>query len=210
MEQVDQIAVGLGAAGLAFGLVSTLWVTILQRRLGRLQRAQRAVLGEHEERDLVLHAKALSDQVQQMVQGTEGTSDVTNNLAQAQPTVRVTVDRAKAAAAGLSETAQVVYLKGVIDEIDTVGKTVDGMVAEWSKGDPDGLAKLLNDDLDSNPELAKTLLADRNARWADWIAARMAKSGTVFIAVGAGHLAGKDSVQAKLAAKGLKAERVAY
>lgn len=67
MEQVDQIAVGLGAAGLAFGLVSTLWVTILQRRLGRLQRAQRAVLGEHEERDLVLHAKALSDQVQQMV-----------------------------------------------------------------------------------------------------------------------------------------------
>jgi uncharacterized protein YbaP (TraB family) len=112
--------------------------------------------------------------------------------------------------AGLSETAQVVYLKGVIDEIDTVGKTVDGMVAEWSKGDPDGLAKLLNDDLDSNPELAKTLLADRNARWADWIAARMARPGTVFIAVGAGHLAGKDSVQAKLAAKGLKAERVAY
>lgn len=48
---------------------------------------------------------SLADQVQQMVQGTEGTSDVTNNLAQAQPTVRVTVDRAKAAAAGLSETA---------------------------------------------------------------------------------------------------------
>ncbi|HEY0118764.1 MAG TPA: efflux RND transporter permease subunit [Cellulomonas sp.] len=47
----------------------------------------------------------LANQVQQMVQGTAGTSDVTNNLAQAQPTVRVTVDRAKAAAAGLSETA---------------------------------------------------------------------------------------------------------
>ena len=67
MDQVEQIAVGLGAAGLALGLVSTVWATILQRRLGRLQRAQRAVLGEHEERDLVLHAKALSDQVQQMV-----------------------------------------------------------------------------------------------------------------------------------------------
>ena len=47
----------------------------------------------------------LADRVQQMVEGTAGTSDVTNNLAQAQPTVRITVDRAKAAAVGLSETA---------------------------------------------------------------------------------------------------------
>jgi len=46
----------------------------------------------------------LAAKVQTMVQGTAGTSDVTNNLAQAQPTVRITVDRAKAAAAGLSET----------------------------------------------------------------------------------------------------------
>jgi len=44
-------------------------------------------------------------QVHSAVAGTEGTTDVANNLAQAQPTVRITVDRAKAAAAGLSETA---------------------------------------------------------------------------------------------------------
>ena len=88
-----------------------------------------------------------------------------------------TLDQQLGYFAGLSDKAQVVYLTGVIDEIDTVGKTVDGMVAEWSKGDPDGLAKLLNDDLDDNPELAKTLLADRNARWADWIAARMDQAG---------------------------------
>jgi HAE1 family hydrophobic/amphiphilic exporter-1 len=46
----------------------------------------------------------LASQVQQVVADTEGTSDVTNNLAAAQPTVRVTVDRAKAAAVGLTET----------------------------------------------------------------------------------------------------------
>jgi len=78
MEQVDQIALGLGAAGLALGLVSTVWAVILQRRVGRIQRAQRAVLGEHGDQDLVLHAKALSDQVQGMVayvkQNTEQTS----------------------------------------------------------------------------------------------------------------------------------------
>jgi len=38
----------------------------------------------------------------------------------------------------------------------------------------------------------------------------MARPGTVFIAVGAGHLAGPDSVQAKLAKLGVKAERVKY
>lgn len=67
MEQVEQIALGLGGAGLFLGVVATAWAFRLQRRLSRLQRAQRVVLGEHDEQDLVLHAKALTDQVQQMV-----------------------------------------------------------------------------------------------------------------------------------------------
>jgi uncharacterized protein YbaP (TraB family) len=84
------------------------------------------------------------------------------------------------------------------------------MVDEWAKGDPDALAKTMNDSLKDSPEVAKTLLTDRNARWATWIKERMAKPGTVFIAVGAGHLAGNDSVQAQLAKQGIKAERIAY
>jgi uncharacterized protein YbaP (TraB family) len=38
----------------------------------------------------------------------------------------------------------------------------------------------------------------------------MKTPGTVFVAVGAGHLAGGASVQAELAKRGLKAERVRY
>jgi len=38
----------------------------------------------------------------------------------------------------------------------------------------------------------------------------MAKPGTVFVAVGAGHLAGPDSVQAQLARLGVKAQRIRY
>ena len=49
---------------------------------------------------------------------------------------------------------------------------------------------------------------ERNARWAEWIGKRMARPGTVFLAVGAGHLGGPQSVQDKLAALGLKARRV--
>ena len=59
-----------------------------------------------------------------------------------------------------------------------------------------------------SPELRKALFTDRNARWAEWIDVRLDKPGTVFTAVGAGHLGGKDSVQDFLAKKGIKAERV--
>ncbi len=67
MEQIDQIALGLGGAGVFLGIVGLVWAVRLQRQLGRLRKAQRVVLGEHGEQDLVLHAKALTDQVQAMV-----------------------------------------------------------------------------------------------------------------------------------------------
>jgi uncharacterized protein YbaP (TraB family) len=66
----------------------------------------------------------------------------------------------------------------------------------------------MNKGMEKTPQLGKMLLDDRNARWADWIKARMDKPGTVFMAVGAGHLGGKNSVQDFLAKKGIKAERV--
>jgi uncharacterized protein YbaP (TraB family) len=58
--------------------------------------------------------------------------------------------------------------------------------------------------------LYDALLTKRNANWAKWISARMAKPGVAFMAVGAGHLAGPTSVQALLPAYGLSATRVAY
>ena len=73
------------------------------------------------------------------------------------------------------------------------------MVADWSKGQPGALAKILNDDLSGQAELKQTLLLDRNAHFASWIADRMKQPGTVFVAVGAGHLAGAGSVQDDLA-----------
>lgn len=112
--------------------------------------------------------------------------------------------------ASLSDNAQVEFLTSVVNDLPKMGETVDSMVADWAKGDPDALAKLLNDDLDANRELGEVLLTRRNARWADWIKGRMDQPGTVFIAVGAGHLAGENSVQTMLAQRGLKAERVKY
>ncbi|QCB94401.1 efflux RND transporter permease subunit [Cellulomonas shaoxiangyii] len=56
----------------------------------------------------------LAARVQEVVEGVEGTTDVTNNLAADQPTVRVTVDREAAAAAGLTETAVVGTVAGLM------------------------------------------------------------------------------------------------
>ena len=84
------------------------------------------------------------------------------------------------------------------------------MVANWSKGDPEALGAVMNKDIDKLPKLYKILLADRNVRWANWIDERMKKPGTVFIAVGAGHLAGKDSVQVQLGTHHLTATRINY
>lgn len=66
----------------------------------------------------------------------------------------------------------------------------------------------MNESLEATPELAKVLLIQRNANWAKWIKQRLDQPGTVFIAVGAGHLAGKGSVQDQLKALGVLSERV--
>ena len=110
----------------------------------------------------------------------------------------------------LPEPLQVKFLVSTVDEYPKLGATLDKMVASWSAGDPETLGKTMNEELSDTPEIAKVLLTDRNARWAEWIGKRMEKPGTVFVAVGAGHLAGADSVQAQLAKHKLTATRVAY
>jgi len=103
---------------------------------------------------------------------------------------------------------QLALLSQTIDELPALPTTIEQMIGAWSAGDPDRLGALMNDSVDANPGLRKLLLTDRNARWADWIKMRLASPGTVFIAVGAGHLAGEDSVQAMLHARGIETARV--
>ena len=118
-----------------------------------------------------------------------------------------TIDDQIAAFDGLPMETQISYLVSVCEQIDDVIPVMDETVAKWSRGDADGLAKVINEEVD-DPDLAKALLYDRNSRWADWIDDRLDRPGTVFIAVGAGHLAGKGSVQEYLAKDGITVTRV--
>lgn len=103
---------------------------------------------------------------------------------------------------------QVTFMMEAVEAMPEVKATLDGMVERWAQGDADGLAALMNDDL-TDPVLADTLLYSRNENWAEWIEDRLDNApGTVFMAVGAGHLAGKQSVQDYLEERGIQSERV--
>ncbi len=109
---------------------------------------------------------------------------------------------------GLSESAQRKFLVSVADGSERMEKEFTAMIGAWRKGDVKQIALTFDDEMRDSAELADTLLYNRNARWAAWIAQRMDKPGTVFVAVGAGHLAGKKSVEDLLAKKGFKVARV--
>ncbi len=80
--------------------------------------------------------------------------------------------------------------------------------AAWNRGDSESFTPMLEQMRASSPETYRLMFTDRNQRWAGWIAQRLQQPGTVFVAVGAGHLAGKDSVQHKLAEAGFRTERL--
>lgn len=109
--------------------------------------------------------------------------------------------------ANMPEADQIQMLEQTLNELDKLGPMFAQMNTVWSKGDAEGMAKLMNEMDAQSPKLHKALLADRNANWANWIDERMDKPGVVFIGVGAGHLGGKDSVQSLLAKRGIKATR---
>lgn len=81
------------------------------------------------------------------------------------------------------------------------------LLSAWTKGNEAGLAATL-DAMRRDPAISQALVTARNARWTSAIVRRMARPGRVFVAVGAGHLVGSDSVVAMLRARGLRVTRV--
>jgi uncharacterized protein YbaP (TraB family) len=108
---------------------------------------------------------------------------------------------------GMDQAAQVTFLMEAVEGMDEAAPMLNRMVSEWAQGNPDKLAEVMNEGMD-DPAVADALLYSRNRNWAEWIDARLDQPGSVFIAVGAGHLAGAKSVQDYLAEKGITAMRV--
>lgn len=108
----------------------------------------------------------------------------------------------------LPESAQRALLEGAIDDKQSMDSELGGMLKAWSSGDVNGIAKTFDRDLAGTPELAQSLIKQRNANWSKWIEQRLDKPGAILVAVGAGHLAGKDSVLEMLKKQGYKVRRL--
>lgn len=111
--------------------------------------------------------------------------------------------------ASLPMAQQINFLNATVEGLPDMEKEFGQLIIHWQKGEPEKLAAEMNESLEATPELAQVLLIQRNANWAKWIKDRMTRPGKVFIAVGAGHLAGKGSVQDQLKALGIASARVA-
>nr|WP_162938110.1 TraB/GumN family protein [Kiloniella sp. EL199] len=72
---------------------------------------------------------------------------------------------------------------------------LDQLFVYWKTGQIEELAALMNASFDGQDRIKAALLDDRNANWAEKIEDIMRGSGTAFIAVGAGHLGGDQSLQ---------------
>jgi uncharacterized protein YbaP (TraB family) len=113
----------------------------------------------------------------------------------------------------MPEAQQLAQLDETLAHNDELPGKLAPMLAAWSRGDVEALARLLDEDEGDTPldhALHRMLFTDRNAAWATWIRNRLARPGTVFLAVGAGHLAGRDSVIADLHAQGMEAVRMPH
>jgi uncharacterized protein YbaP (TraB family) len=89
-----------------------------------------------------------------------------------------------------------------------VAVTVNDLLGAWTKGDTGAFSTMLAGFEAKSPVAYRMLISDRNERWGQWIADRLDQPGTVFVAVGSGHLAGRHSVQSWLADRGIATNRV--
>ncbi len=111
--------------------------------------------------------------------------------------------------AGMTPAQELRYLRETLKDYQNAATELDRMVSQWASADLAGLEQMFVTELKSeDPDLYAALLTSRNANWVTRIEQILAGKGVSFMAVGAGHLIGPDSVIAMLAAKGLKAERV--
>jgi len=108
------------------------------------------------------------------------------------------------------EAEQLIGIRDLTYKADQQMALLNKVLDHWAQGKAEEAGQLLKDEMKSTPETVRLLLTDRNARWAKQLQARMAQPGTVFVAVGAGHLAGANSVQDYLTRAGFKIERLSY
>lgn len=110
--------------------------------------------------------------------------------------------------ADLPEPVQIQMLMATLDEADKGGTLLDQVVAAWVAGDLGHLETLtIGTAKRRYPQGYARLFVERNRGFANSIETLLKGDGVYFVAIGAGHLLGTDSVQADLARDGFTPSR---
>jgi len=105
----------------------------------------------------------------------------------------------------LPETAQ----RRLLAEAIAPQTSAPGALAQaWRKGDIVTIAQQTTQGLLADPTLRAALYTGRNRAWAQQLIATMAQGHHPFVAVGAAHLVGPDSLPAMLTAQGYRVSRL--
>jgi len=111
--------------------------------------------------------------------------------------------------ASIPEDVQLAMLKDALNELDEDVAVLKEIASDWAQGNVEDLeTDLLEEMKQETPIAFDIVFTQRNKNWADIIENELKGSGTDFIAVGAGHLVGDDSVQAILRARGYDVKRL--
>ena len=106
---------------------------------------------------------------------------------------------------GMPLNVQQAMLDETVDAYITGEEAGDPDESDWISGNLDGIAAEMET---LPPELYESLITRRNRGFADWLVRRLDRPGTVLFAIGAGHLAGRVSVQSMLESRGLRVQRI--
>ncbi len=111
--------------------------------------------------------------------------------------------------ADLPEQRQLDLLRAVLDEVAGGTAAIAEIMEAWENADLATIDKDMNEeDAAKYPDLHAILILNRNRAWAAKIAERLnSGKGVTFMAVGAAHLVGHDSVQEALKARGISVAR---
>ena len=116
-----------------------------------------------------------------------------------------TVERQFAAFDTLPETAQSALLVQTVHEAKGMKALYDRILTAWSKGDMEAIAKEDKVGEQPDPVVEEAILVARNR---DWVKAIEPMKGRPFIAVGAGHLTGRENLIELLKTQGYTITRV--
>lgn len=111
--------------------------------------------------------------------------------------------------ANLSPEVQREMVLEAINESDNVAAMIGEMSAAWERGDDRALERAVIEETRTDyPELYQMLFVDRNNAWMTELTREMEGAGVDFIAVGAGHIIGRDGLVAQFRARGYRVERL--